>query len=229
MKAKILKTLLLSTTMFVFGGTLYAQPETTDEVVTKDYTREKFAFKVPIFSFMDFTSPSLNFGIENKVSERLGIHQELGYINSYFNPLYQAVYLRNTHGLKYWIEPRIYLNPTKKSHLFIAPSVYYKYYISNHSEEMLRYGGQYIEMMDYTRFHHQLSFLFKAGKSFKVDKGNVAIDLVGGLGYKYLWISSNLPSDAEFFQFVMISPRPTGFYIRPVAYFGMAIRFQSKE
>jgi hypothetical protein len=142
--------------------TLFAQIQVRENT-RKSESREKVAFKLPLMSVMDFTSPSFNFGIENRLGTRIGLHQELGYINSYFNPLYQMAYIRNTHGIKYWAEPRFYLNPSVNPYLFLAPSAYYKYYISNHSEEMLRMGGQFIQMMDYTRFHHQLSFLFKTG------------------------------------------------------------------
>jgi len=229
MKNILRKSVLLVVLACIFSGFLFSQNEFV-ESESEEPVREKIAFKIPIFSIFDFTSPSINFAIENRVSNKLGIHQEVGYINSYFNALYQTAYLRNTHGIKYWIEPRFYLKPKENSYLFITPSVYYKYYLSNHSEEMLRYGGQYIQMMDYSRFHHQLSLIFKVGNSYRVGNSeNVYIDMSGGIGFKYLWISSDLPSDADFFQFVMIAPRPTGFYARPVAFFGMAFRFGAKS
>lgn len=224
-------------TSFVFLA-LYAlsvaQPS-DDFGYKEEHFREKFSVKIGILPIMDFVSPSLNIAVENRLSQKLGLHQEVGYINNYINPIFNFLYkesfeaTRNINGVKYFVEPRIYFKPRINPHLFFAPSIYYKFFTSNTEVEMMRFNGQYFQMMDFRRNLHQLSFLLKVGNTIDIDSEKLGMDLSGGIGLRHFWINDNLPADAQPAQNRLILQRPNGQYWRPVIYLGMALRILPKK
>lgn len=210
-----------------------AQPLDSD--FKEEPLREKFSVKIGIFPILDFSSPSINVGIENRLGPRVGLHQEVGYINNYINPVYNWFYRdafeaeRNIHGIKYFLEPRFYIKDRVNPYLFIATSVFYKYFTSNTEVEMMRFNGQYFEMMNFRRNLHQLSFLVKVGNTVDIDSDRVAIDLSGGIGWRRFWVSDNLPPDAQPAQNRLLLQRPNGQYNRAILYLGMAVRILPKK
>lgn len=212
-----------------FSFLLHAQ---TDSLATQTTEKPyKVAFYLSLISWLDFTSPSINFGVEHYIKPKFSMYYETGYINNNINPLYNLFYSRTFNGFKTSIEPRYYFHEGRKNHLFITPNLYYKFNASYvEDEEYARYGGQYFQLYSYQRQLHTFSITPKFGM-VSIKAGNaVGVEFSAGAGIRVLHVGSNIdfPADATLNNrdwFPSLTPKPFGTYVRPNLMLHLALVF----
>lgn len=207
------------------------------------YPREKHILSLSLLSQLDINNPSIQVALEHKITEWLGIHQELGFINNWLNPFYtffdnqssSSSKLKN--GVKYIVEPRFY--PLDKDELFgsrffIAPSFNFRYVNIKRDELVFRFNNAFQQQMQYDVNKIVFGGMLKVGFTTKLRKA-MPIQMVFGLGARSSQKFNNLPEDAERANgggFFFDSPRIEGTQWHPDAYFGMLLQlhdFQKKK
>lgn len=198
--------------------------------------RDKYILSLSLLSQLDINSPSLQLGLDIKISEIVGIHQELGYINNWLNPIYAVIdqeYSQNyklKNGVKYIFEPRFYpFNKEKKisKSMFFAPSFDFRYVNIIRNGWVGRYNFSYTQNLDYNVNKLAFGGMFKFGFTTKPKK-RMPIDLVFGLGTRYSVKTNNLPDDAELINnsngfFFVGASAIEGNQWHPACYFGMLL------
>lgn len=223
---------------FVFSKlTLAAQIDTLSFIKeTKTDYPFKIAYKVPVFSWLDITSPSVNFGVELSLSKKISLHQEIGYINYRINKLFYEMEARKVQGFKLSFEPRFYVKNKNNRRLFLAGSVFYKYdneFIKD--AHFWRHNGQYIQLIDYNRIRNLIAFTPKIGFQFLKKNKAVGFEFSTGLGIRMLKISyakNDVPEDASLsnrFSGNFFLKREEGSYFRPNLFIGLSIIFRDKN
>lgn len=227
--------------LFVFQC-FYAQLQDDSLSFNDTQKFKRVSYKVPLLSILDFTAPSLNFGIELRISKSFGLHQEVGFVSNFINPLYYSVQVANlddderrvNNGFKYWIEPRWYFFKDCSS-MFIAPSFNYRYNVYNHDEWLFRNSnnGGFRQKYEFSRRFNYYAFLLKYGDSIETDF-NFSVEIYLGIGYRILNISEseNLPGDARLGNnnsFFSTGIRRSGSYFGVAAQLGLALKFNKKE
>lgn len=217
-------------------GSFAQEEEISFQSIENESARDKFILSLSLLSQLDINTPSLQLGFDIKITETIGIHQELGYINNWLNPLYayldqevsQNYKLKN--GVKYIFEPRFYpFNKEKKisKSMFFAPSFDFRYVNIKRNSWVGRYNFSYRQNLDYHVNKLAFGGMFKFGFTTKPNK-RMPIDLVFGLGTRYSTRSSNLPEDAEFINngrgfFFSGRALVEGNQWHPAAYFGLLL------
>ncbi|MGB1247713.1 MAG: hypothetical protein ACPG4Z_02420 [Chitinophagales bacterium] len=209
-----------------------------DESSTKPL-KYKISYRLPLTSWLDFTSPSINFGMETMLSSKWALYQEIGYINDNFNPAYDELYPRDYHGVKAMFEPRYYINFHKENSIFITPSFFYKYYgEKRENEEFARFGGMYFQEFDFTKHHHMFSFTPRFGLVSIKDKNKIGFELTAGMGIRVLHIprGNQLPDDVFIHNAVddvwtgnLINEKEFGTYVRPNLFIRLSLFFVKRS
>lgn len=229
----------------LFSLNLQAQQE--DEVnddlsfksIENGLDRPKTILKLALLSQLDFNSPSLQFGLEIKANDWLGIHQELGYVNNWLNPIYTLIDHRVSqrekikNGFKYLFETRFYpfnKNKAFAGRMFFAPALDFRY-VDIQRKEWVRINNAYLQKIKYNVQRLEYGFNFKFGITTKVKK-LMPIEMVIGLGVRYISLSNTLPENIEIQgqnnSFVG-RPPVEGSTWMPSAYMGMLLHLPTKK
>lgn len=197
-----------------------------------EYKRDKLILSLSLLGQLDINSPSLSLGLDLKVNEWFGVHQELGYVNNWLNPLYSlldessSLKTKNKNGVKYVLEPRFYPFNKQKifaSRLFFAPSFDFRYVNIGRNEFVSRFNGSYTQKMKYSINKLAYGGLFKFGFTTKLRKF-MPIDMTFGVGARYSTKYNNLPLDADVLNgnnFVFANPTIKGNQWHPSVHFGL--------
>lgn len=195
--------------LFLFVLSFSFAQEETEEIpfqsIDNEFAREKLIFSLSLLSQLDINSPSLTVGLDLKLNEWLGVHQELGYVNNWLNPFYNvldeaaSLRVKNKNGVKYVVEPRFY--PFNKqllfaSRMFFAPSFDFRYVNIGRNEFVSRYNGSYTQKMKYSVNKLAYGAVLKFGFTTKLRKF-MPIDMTFGLGARYTTKTNSLPDDAN--------------------------------
>lgn len=229
---------------FVFSYNINAQ-ETEEEVLfessfSNHFERPKSMLKLALLSQLDFNSPSLQLGYEFKVHKNLGIHQELGYVNNWLNPIYALLdhnFSRKQkikNGLKYILEPRFYIFGKDKafsSRMFITPAFDFRYVVIQRKEWVTR-NLSFQQNMKYNVQKLAYGMHAKFGISTSVKK-RMPIEIVLGIGARYTTLKNNLPDDATTTRgsnnFLVPRPRIEGNFWSPSVHLGMLLHLPTKK
>lgn len=240
----MIKYFIILFIIFLFSSVFAQENEVNDDIrfktINLDYERPKLTFKLALLSQLDFNSPSLQLGLEFRLASWLGVHQEIGYVNNWLNPIYTLIdhsfskRKKTKNGLKYIIEPRFYLFPKDKafsSRLFFAPSFDFRYVVINRDEWVIRSNAfQQKLKYDVTRKAYGLNAKFGMTTSIKKK---LPIEMIIGVGARYVTLINTLPADAEIFQgsnnFLIQRPSIEGNSWQPSAYFGMLLHLVSSK
>lgn len=203
------------------------------------YPRDKWLINVPLLSLLDFSSPSLNVGVEYRAHHVLGLHLEAGYINNWLNPLYSAIsqsYVKNIkrNGLKLRLDPKFFPFYKSKGALgstwFFAPSFEFRYITINRTDFVWKRNNSYGRKMNYDIQRLAYAVNLKFGFTVSPQK-KVPATFSFGLGARYTSITNNLPSG----NFVgsrrrgIFRPVTNGNFWFPSAYIGISLNFSVKK
>ncbi len=199
-----------------------------------EIVRPKTMLKLALLSQLDFNSPSLQLGLELKATKWLGIHQELGYVNNWLNPFYTFIdhslseKEKIKNGLKYIFDARFYpfsKESTFGSRIFFAPSFDFRYVVIQRNEWIFR-SNSYRQKMRYNVQKLAYGMHAKFGFTVALEKA-MPVDMVVGLGARYLSLRNNLPNDAQINNgqnnFLISRPPINGDFWYPSVYFGMLL------
>ena len=140
--------------------------------IDTEFSRKKAILSLSLLSVLDINSPSISFGLDLKVAEWFGVHQELGYVNNWLNPAYHFVDIdasgreKNKNGLKYVLEPRFYPFDKEdlfRSRMFFAASFDFRYVNIGRNEFVERYNNSYFQKMKFKRSVRWPSFGKRTG------------------------------------------------------------------
>ncbi|MFT4644307.1 MAG: hypothetical protein ACI8ZX_000708 [Planctomycetota bacterium] len=227
-----------------FTSSFAQEEEIIDDVHFKTialaYERPVFTMKLALLSQLDFNSPSLQVGFEFRLAKWLGLHQEVGYVNNWLNPIYTLIDHRfsdnekSKNGLKYIIEPRFYPFVSDRvfaSRLFFAPSFDLRYVVINRDEWVTRHQSfQQKLKYDVTRLAYGANVKFGITTSIKK---RLPIEMVIGIGARYVALNNTLPDDVNISQgsnnFLVQRPSIEGNSLHPSFYFGMLLHLVSSK
>lgn len=229
--------LLLLSTFFVVAS--FAQEDQiVDEIhfntINLEYERPKVIFKLALLSQFDFNSPSLQVGLEFKLTRWLGLHQEVGYVNNWLNPIYSVIdhnfsqLEKSKNGVKYIIEPRFYPFVSDRvfaSRLFFAPAFDFRYVVINRAEWVTRNQAfqQYLKY-DVTRMAYGFNVKFGITTSIK---RKLPIEMIIGVGARYITLTNTLPDGTSVSNgsnnFLIQRPNVDAEFWQPSFYFGMIL------
>lgn len=193
-------------------------------------------YKIPLLSWLDITSPSVNFGVEVRLTKRFSLYQEVGYINYRVNKLFYEMEPRKVQGFKINFEPRFHMHTRKNKSLFLTPSIFYKYdneFIKD--AHFWRHEGQYIQLIDYSRIRNMLAITPKFGFQFFNKNKAVGFEVSSGIGFRMLNIAyskNDIPNDATLsdrFSGTFFLKRDRGTFYRPNFFIGLSIIFRDKN
>jgi hypothetical protein len=232
----IKKIIFLTVLLSFFINNINAQEDYIEfDSIKSEFQRKKIIIKLALLSQLDVNSPSLQIGLEIKLSEFVGIHQEFGYVNNWLNPLYtltdhnysQKHKIKN--GFKYILEPRFYLFNKDKifsSRLFFAPALDLRYVVIQR-KEWVTVNNSFQQNMRYNVRKLAYGFNLKFGFTTSIRK-KIPIEIAVGLGARYVTLKNTLPANAIIGSgvnnFIFGRPKIEGNYWFPSAYFGMLLQ-----
>ncbi len=233
----MIKHYFLTFVLFSFSISLIAQEIQNAENTSVTYPREKYILSLALLSQLDINSPSLQVGLDIKVNEWFGVHQELGFVNNWLNPFYtfwdnfasSKPKLKN--GLIYIVEPRFY--PLSKDRLFgsrffISPSFNFRYVNIKRNEMVSRANGAYRQQLKFDINKLAYGGMIKVGFTTKLAKAR-PIQMVFGIGARYSQRFTNLPDNVSNENdiniiFPISKPKYRGNQWHPDAYLGMLLQ-----
>lgn len=209
--------------------------------INNEFNRPKLIYKLALLSQLDFNSPSLQFGLEISLSDRIGLHQELGYVNNWLNPIYTLIdhefskKIKIKNGFKYIIEPRFYVFNQNKlffSKMFFAPAFDFRYVVIQR-KEWLNVNNLFRQNFKYNVQKLEYGLNLKFGFTTSIKK-LLPIEMVVGVGARYISLTNTLPFTSSVSQgannFLVRRPAIEGSYFDPSIYIGMLMQlpFQKK-
>ena len=239
----MIKKYFLFIIISVFAININAQEEDIEfKSIKNNLERPTAIFKLSLLSQLDINSPSLQLGLELKLSKLIGIHQELGYVNYWFNPIYVALdqnfsqVAKNKNGLKYILEPRFYLFDKEKlfsSRIFFAPSLDFRYVVIQKKEWVSLNNNAYRRKMKYNIQRLAYGINAKFGFTTSIKK-KIPIEMAIGIGARYVTLKNSLPDNSTISSgnsnnFLFPRPRIEGEFWTPSVYFGMLMHLPIKK
>ncbi len=238
------KKYLFITLCLLFSVNSFTQESDNDDLsfnsIVNNIQRPKLIYKLSLLSQLDFNSPSLQVGLEVRLSDLVGLHQELGYVNNWLNPVYALIdhefskKEKIKNGFKYIFEPRFYFFSENKNEtlnrMFFAPALDYRYVVIQRNEWITR-EMSYQQKILYNVSRMEYGLNLKFGFTTSV-KSKMPVEMSFGLGARYITLTNTLPPYSSINQgannFLALRPAVDGNFWNPSAYIGLLLHLPFK-
>lgn len=154
-------------------------------------SNNKLMLKWNLSALVDYT-PSIQFGIQYHLVDKLHLQHELGYISHYFSPYWDSE--SELRGIRFKNTIKYYL-PTfsKNVPIYFGFDFLYKRITYNQLREYSMYQNSYFQMMYIERTKTVFAGTILLGFEPFIIEDKLFLDFYGGLGYRNLFIDDSTP------------------------------------